>query len=338
MSELNDLKHPYKEHPRNICQDDNGIHGYKVFKPDWTSIHSDMQYEVGKTYVLDDTVKIEICTSGFHFCTKLEDCFDYYAFDDKHKIAEVIGYGEHCNELEADSKHCARTIYIAREVSFAEALHNMNNGKANFGRYNNGIRNDGNNNAGDSNYGDSNQGDRNIGSYNFGDNNYGNYNTGGSNAGSYNTGNHNHGNHNMGFANYGHYSSGVFCTKSNKLTIFDVESDMDLDGWLNSGASALLGCLEFNEWVNVEDMTEAEKIDNPSCAHTGGFMRNYVRLEAWRKWWDRLMPYEKYLFLKLPNFDAEKFKYITGIDIISDTELCEYARDYKTKEKNDESL
>lgn len=48
--------------------------GYKGFNSDWTC--KGFQYEVGKTYETEE--KIEPCKSGFHFCEKLEDCFEHY--------------------------------------------------------------------------------------------------------------------------------------------------------------------------------------------------------------------------------------------------------------------
>lgn len=59
--------------------------GYKVFNPDWTC--QNFQYEVGKTFEMDKAPVI--CQQGFHFCKKATDCFDYYSFDSRNKVAEV---------------------------------------------------------------------------------------------------------------------------------------------------------------------------------------------------------------------------------------------------------
>lgn len=58
---------------------------YKVFQPNWTC--RGFKYEVGKTY--EEDVKPECCKIGFHFCTDLVDCFNYYPFNPKNKVAEV---------------------------------------------------------------------------------------------------------------------------------------------------------------------------------------------------------------------------------------------------------
>ena len=49
------------------------MRGYKVFNPDWTCI--DMQYEVGKTYEMEE--RPIICERGFHFCEKVVDYQGY---------------------------------------------------------------------------------------------------------------------------------------------------------------------------------------------------------------------------------------------------------------------
>ena len=63
---------------------------YKVFNPDWTC--RGFKYQVGKTY--EEDVIPSVCDRGFHFCTKLVDCFSYYAFDSDNKVAEIEALGD----------------------------------------------------------------------------------------------------------------------------------------------------------------------------------------------------------------------------------------------------
>ena len=77
----------------------NEVKGYKVFNPDWTC--RDYQYEVGKTF--EENVRPECCERGFHFCLKASDCFNYYSFDPRNKVAEVTALGEVDSEND-DSK------------------------------------------------------------------------------------------------------------------------------------------------------------------------------------------------------------------------------------------
>ena len=60
------------------------VKGYKVFNPDWTC--RDKQYTCPG--------KFEVYVHGMLFCQTASDCFNYYPFDNKNKVAEVIAYGE----------------------------------------------------------------------------------------------------------------------------------------------------------------------------------------------------------------------------------------------------
>lgn len=187
------------------------VHGYKVFNPDWTC--RDFQYEVGKTF--EENVKPSCCGRGFHFCKEAIDCFNYYAFNPKNKVAEVIALGE----LDTDGdKSCTNKIQIVREVPWIEVLTIVNIGKENTGIGNTGNCNAGNENTGDwssgywnsgtGNAGDGNTGDFNTGNWNTGNGNTGYKNTGDSNIGDENTGDSNIGNENTGKRNIGDSNTG----------------------------------------------------------------------------------------------------------------------------------
>lgn len=177
------------------------VHGYKVFNPDWTC--RDFQYEVGKTF--EENVKPSCCGRGFHFCKEAIDCFNYYAFNPKNKVAEVIALGE----LDTDGdKSCTNKIQIVREVPWIEVLTIVNIGKENTGIGNTGNCNAGNENTGDWSSGYWNSGTGNAGDGNTGDFNTGNWNTGNGNTGNRNTGNRNTGSRNTGDRNTGDYNTG----------------------------------------------------------------------------------------------------------------------------------
>ena len=63
-------------------------------------------------------------------------------------------------------------------------------------------------------------------------------------------------------------------------------------------------------------MTEQQKDDHPTHETTGGVLLKYDHTyhQAWAIAWDEMDQAKKDRFLNLPNFDAEKFKLITGID------------------------
>ena len=112
--------------------------GYKVFNGDWTC--RDFKYEVGKTYEMEESP--QCCGRGFHFCTNLADCFNYYSFNTNNKVAEVEALGE-IDKDNDDTKHCTNKIKIVRELAWEEVLTLCNSGNSNSGNWNSGNRNSG---------------------------------------------------------------------------------------------------------------------------------------------------------------------------------------------------
>ena len=105
--------------------------GYKVFNSDWTC--RKFKYEVGKTY--EHKGVVNLCQEGFHFCKKLIDCFNYYSFDPKNKVAEIEAEGE---IIEGTDKCGTSKITIIKELTWYEVLDYVNIGKNNTGSCNSG--------------------------------------------------------------------------------------------------------------------------------------------------------------------------------------------------------
>ena len=317
--------------------------GYKVFNPDWTC--NDFQYKVGKTFEMEG--EVIMCRRGFHFCKKATDCFEYYSFDSKNKVAEVEALGDVETE---GNKSCTNKIHIIRELSWYEVLDLVNTGAGNTGIINSGDRNSGNINSGDRNSGninsgdmnsgdmnsgdwnsgnrnsgyrnsgDMNSGDMNSGDRNSGDRNSGNRNSGDMNSGNMNSGNKNSGDMNSGDMNSGDWNlsnnnSGCFNTERHQLYFFDKPSNMTFKEWRNSEAYYLLTGIDFMEWVYFKDMTEEEKKKHPEAETTGGYLKQYDLKESANEWWSELDDYEKEVIKNIPNFDAEKFYKITGVKV-----------------------
>ena len=112
------------------------IKGFKVFNPDWTC--RGFQYKVGETFVHNGN--IEMCGAGFHFCQKASDCFNYYNFNSRNKVAEVEALG--LVETYKD-KSVTDKIKIIREIEWPELLTIVNDGKNCTGLGNTGSRNTG---------------------------------------------------------------------------------------------------------------------------------------------------------------------------------------------------
>ena len=313
--------------------------GFKVFESDWTC--RGFQFEVGKTFTED--VKPVCCSKGFHFCTKVIDCFKYYVFFPDNKVAEVEALGD-VDTNDDDSKCCTNKIRIVREVTLNELLdlvntgegctglgnsgsHNSgdgNSGDGNSGSWNSGNRNSGSHNSGDGNSGswnsgNWNSGDRNSGSHNSGDGNSGGYNSGDCNSGSYNSGDYNSGDYNSGDWNDTNYSNGCFNTLEPKIYMFNKPTDWTYQDWRSSDARYYMDRLQKNvTWISPADMTDQEKKEHPEAETTRGYLKSLNKREYAVKQWRLLSPQEKRAIMELPNFDKEIFKQITGVDVDAD--------------------
>ena len=286
--------------------------GYKVFNPDWTC--RGYQFEVGKTFTEDVTP--ECCDSGFHFCTKVVDCFDYYTFNPNNKVAEVEALGD-IDTNNDDSKCSTNKIHIIREITWQEVLDLVNLGKACTGLRNSGSRNSGHWNSGNDNSGNYNSGSRNSGNWNSGDYNSGDRNSGNRNSGHWNSGNRNSGDCNNGDWNKTCFSNGCFNTELPKIFLFNKPSDWTYQDWLDSDARYILMNCPTNAltWVWDYNMTDKEKQQHPEYSVTCGFLKNIEVEGEKQEWWDGLTKERKNIVMSLPNFDKNIFKEITGIDV-----------------------
>ena len=315
--------------------ENNNIHGFKVFGPDWTC--RDFQYEVGKTYTMEDSPVC--CQQGFHFCLNAADCFSYYSFDSSNKVAEVIALGD-VDSKDDSSKCCTNKIRIVREIPWDEVLRIVNTGKNCTGLRNTGNQNVGDQNTGNQNTGNQNTGSRNVGSCNTGNQNTGNCNTGNQNTGNWNagdwnagswntgsrnTGNQNTGDYNTGYQNAGNwnvgdwnrssFNTGCFMTEEQKISMFNKPTDWTYQDWLESDARHLLNQIPryIVKWIHSDEMTDEEKANHPSHETTGGYLKVLDESKCGQLWWDSLSACQKDIIKAIPNFDPEIFEQCTGI-------------------------
>ena len=193
----------------------------------------------------------------------------------------------------------------------------FNSGDRNSGNCNSGNFNSGYCNSGDCNSGDRNSGDCNSGNLNSGDRNSGDRNSGDRNSGDFNSGNFNSGDRNSGDWNFTSYSGGCFNTEQPKIYMFNKPSNWTLQNWLDSRARYLLNQIDdcTLEYVRFDCMTDEEKAAHPEAKTTGGYLKERTTADNARKWWAGLDAADRNEILSLPNFNAEIFKKITGIDI-----------------------
>ena len=290
--------------------------GYKGFDKDFKC--RGYQYEVGKTY--EHGGRIDLCKSGFHFCRAMADVFNYYT-DANCRYAEIEALG---TVEEGGDKCVTDKIRIIREIPRGEAVEmsnagNWNAGNRNAGNRNAGNRNTGNGNTGNWNTGNWNAGNRNTGNRNTGNWNAGNRNTGNWNAGNGNAGNWNAGNWNTGDWNKSNYNSGCFMTIEATIPLFNKESEWTLQDWWKSDARGILmgmpQDIDIIEWVTAGEMTDAEKKEHPEYGTIGGYLYVDKSTADKQAWWDELGDQDKATVKALPNFDADIFKEVTGIEV-----------------------
>ena len=142
-------------------------------------------------------------------------------------------------------------------------------------------------------------------------------NTGKGCAGLCNSGNRNSGNRNSGDWNKCSFSNGCFNTTSPKIYLFNKPSKWTYEDWLNSEARYLLNQIpgDVVQWVWYSDMTDEEKSTYPEAKITNGYLKRLDSTGCAAFWWDRLSDEEKEIIKSIPNFDADIFKRITGIDV-----------------------
>ena len=278
----------------------NVVHGFKVFRPDWTcdpTGYNPKQYTCPGKF--EEEGELDVCGHGMHFCQTAADCFNYYSFNSENKVAEVIAYGEVRTE---GDKSCTDKLEIVREIPWDEVLRIVNLGKNCTGRCN----------TGDCNTGDWNTGNRNTGDWNTGD-----WNTGDCNTGNRNTGNRNTGNRNTGDWNKSSFNTGCFNTEEQKILLFNKPSDMTYRDWYESDARWLLNQIpkDVVEWIWSDNMTDEEKEQHPEYKTTDGYLKVLDESECGQIWWGSLSDRQKNIIKAIPNFDAEIFFQCTGIRV-----------------------
>ena len=276
--------------------------GYKATDKDGCC--KGFKFEVGKTYIKGTPKEeLECCTDKvFHFCRELfaiEKESNYKLSESR--LFEVIA-GD-C--VRSGDKYGTNSLTIIREIEGEEKLELINSGNRNTGNFNTGNFNSGNYNTGNFNSGNRNTGNFNSGNYNSGNRNSGNRNSGDYNSGDYNSGNFNTGNFNSGFFNSNEPNVRMF-NKDTKLK----KDDINIPSWCY---------FNLTVWVSHDTATEEDKeVHKKEIETCGGFLKTLEYKEAWKLAYDKTNDKEKIQLFNLPNFDADIFKEISGIDVRTD--------------------
>ena len=148
---------------------------------------------------------------------------------------------------------------------------------------------------------------------NTGVDNTGNRNSGYRNSGNWNSGNWNSGDRNSGNWNSGDRNTGYF----NTITPEDVllfNKPCKRDDFINCDKPDFL-YFNLNVWVGKSDMTDEQKKEDPDFHVRGGQLQTRDYKEAFKESWDNADNEDKEKVFNLPNFDADIFLEISGIDV-----------------------
>lgn len=139
----------------------------------------------------------------------------------------------------------------------------------------------------------------NTGLFNSGDCNSGDYNSGNRNSGDYNSGDYNSGDFNSC-----DFSSGFFCSKGDdNIRMFNKPSGMSYREYLDSEYFKAMRSSPFE--LTYWDDSQNRLVTRPYK-------------EACALWWKNMEEKNKKIIQQMPNFDADVFMEITGIDIRED--------------------
>ena len=99
--------------------------------------------------------------------------------------------------------------------------------------------------------------------------------------------------------------------------MFDLPSKWTYSDWVKSYACRILDRIPHDPvvWIWSKDMTEEEKLDHPEHETVGGYLKEMDLSDNAKIWWRGLTDTEKNVITSMPNFDAQIFKEITGVDV-----------------------
>ena len=103
------------------------VKGYKGMHEDMKA-HYDFQYELGKTYTVEDPDSVAICEYGYHFSLNLKDVFRYYDLVNNNRFFKVEALVRK-KDYEEYGKTYTTTIFtdrvdklVAKEITILEEV------------------------------------------------------------------------------------------------------------------------------------------------------------------------------------------------------------------------
>lgn len=131
------------------------------------------------------------------------------------------------------------------------------------------------------------------------------------NSGDGNSGNRNSGYGNSGYGNSTNRSAGIFCSTETTVRMFNKETSFKWDEIDHPHFNEFY----LNKWIEESNMTDEVKKADPEFYVKKGYLKIYSWNEAWANFWRDTDEENRQKVLNLPNFNAQVFKEITGIDV-----------------------
>jgi hypothetical protein len=97
---------------------------YKIMLSNWKAREGNFQYEVGKTYSMEEDT-LCLCHSGFHYCEHPINCLTHYGCVPENKFSQVKIHGrvvQSQNHFGTEDKYATNIIEIYREINFNDWL------------------------------------------------------------------------------------------------------------------------------------------------------------------------------------------------------------------------
>jgi hypothetical protein len=192
-------------------------------------------------------------------------------------------------------------------------------GNHSTGNHSTGNHSTGNHSTGYQSTGNCSTGNHSTGYRSTGNWSTGKWSTGNCSTGDCSTGHCSTGNHSTGKWSTGNWSTGHFCTLDGfGFGAFNKQIKKSFKKSLRIWEEAPKpNCLYFylTEWVSNKDMTDFEKIENPSYLETGGFLKVYDYKQAFSKSVLNATKEDRDLIRALPNFNNDIFLEISGVDL-----------------------
>lgn len=128
----------------------------------------------------------------------------------------------------------------------------------------------------------------------------------------------------------------MFNTKEpDEVLFFNKKAKIKMSEFLCSSDYPDFSDFKLCWWISEENMTDEEKEENETYKTTGGFLKSVEYKTACSIFWRKTTKENKKKIMNLPNFDADIFKEITGIDVEKKTKTI--VIDNKEIEISDES-